>query len=298
MGVIKTWGVKEWRKGYEASLREIRYSLYLLRHSPLSIAGFTIISMFIFVAIFGPLMAPHDPYLPAWKARLPPSTEHFFGTDGLGRDIFSRVLCGARISLSVGLIVVALSIAVGVSIGAFSGFLGGKIDAVLMRIVDVFLGFPSFVLALALAAALGRGITSAELALVVGLFPWYARLVRGQTLSLRETEFVEAARLAGASSFRIVFAHIVPNCITPILVQASMDMGFTILLASGLGFLGIGAQPPEPEWGLMCATARRYMMGHWWTVTFPGLAIAITVLGFCLLGDGLRDIMDPRFRRR
>lgn len=294
----KTLETGEWRKSLKATLREIRYSLYVLRHSPLSIAGAIIISIFVFTAMFGPLIAPYDPYLPAWKARLPPSIEHLFGTDGLGRDIFSRVICGARISLSVGLIVVALSIAIGVPIGALSGFLGGKVDAVLMRIVDVFLGFPSFVLALALAAALGRGIVSAELALVVGLFPRYARLVRGQTLSLREMEYVEAARLAGASGLGIVFAHIIPNCITPILVQASTDMGFAILLASGLGFLGIGAQPPEPEWGLMCATARRYMMGYWWTVTFPGLAIATTVLGFCLLGDGLRDVMDPRFRRR
>lgn len=298
MGIIGTLRAKEWKKGYEASLREIRYSLYLVRYSPLSIAGFIIISGFFFIAIFGPLVAPYDPYLTAFKARLPPSTDHLFGTDSLGRDIFSRVLYGARISLFTGIIVVSLSIAIGASLGAFSGFLGGKIDAVLMRVVDVFLGFPSFVLALALAAALGRGITSAELALLVGLFPWYARLVRGQTLSLREMDYVEAARLAGASNLRIVFTHIIPNCMTPILIQASMDMGLTILLASGLGFLGIGAQPPEPEWGLMCAGARRYMMGYWWTVTFPGLAIAITVLGFSLLGDGLRDILDPRYRRR
>ena len=219
------------------------------------------------------------------------------GTDDMGRDILSRIIYGSRISIMVGVVVVAISLSIGVPLGAISGYFGGKIDSILMRITDIFLGLPSLVLALAIAAALGRGIMNTMIAISITWWPWYARLVRGQTLSIREMGYIEAARAAGGSSFRIVLTHVLPNCISPIIVTASMDMGYTILAAAALGFIGLGAQPPSPEWGLMVSIGRTYMMNYPWVATFPGLAILITVLGFNLVGDGLRDLLSPRLRR-
>jgi len=290
--------ISKWKTEHEATVKEIRYSLHLIRQSLLTQFGLAIIIVLFFTAIFAPWLAPHDPMKVKTRDRLkPPSKEHLLGTDDMGRDILSRIISGSRISIMVGVVVVAISLSIGVPLGAISGYFGGKIDSILMRITDIFLGLPSLILALAIAAALGRGIMNTMIAISITWWPWYARLVRGQTLSIREMGYIEAARAAGGSSFRIVLTHVLPNCISPIIVTASMDMGYTILAAAALGFIGLGAQPPSPEWGLMVSIGRTYMMNYPWVATFPGLAILITVLGFNLVGDGLRDLLSPRLRR-
>jgi len=287
-----------WKSEHEATIKEIRYSIHLIRKSLLTKIGLAIIACLLFIAIFASVLAPYDPFKVETGNRLkPPSSEHLLGTDDMGRDILSRILYGSRISIMVGVVVVSISLSLGVPLGAISGYFGGKIDSVLMRVTDIFLGLPSLILALAIAAALGRGIMNTMIAIAITWWPWYARLVRGQTLSIREMGYIEAAKAAGGSSFRIILTHVLPNCISPIIVTASMDMGYTILAAAGLGFIGLGAQPPSPEWGLMVSIGRTYMMNYPWVATFPGLAILITVLGFNLVGDGLRDLLSPRLRR-
>jgi len=287
-----------WKSEHEASIKEIRYSIHLIRKSLLTKIGLAIIACLLFIAIFASVLAPYDPFKVETGNRLkPPSSEHLLGTDDMGRDILSRILYGSRISIMVGVVVVSISLSLGVPLGAISGYFGGKIDSALMRVTDIFLGLPSLILALAIAAALGRGIMNTMIAIAITWWPWYARLVRGQTLSIREMGYIEAAKAAGGSSFRIILTHVLPNCISPIIVTASMDMGYTILAAAGLGFIGLGAQPPSPEWGLMVSIGRTYMMNYPWVATFPGLAILITVLGFNLVGDGLRDLLSPRLRR-
>jgi peptide/nickel transport system permease protein len=281
-----------------ARFQETKYTLRLLLRNPISAAG-TVGVVFLFcVMVFAPYIATNDPLeIHLSDKFLPPSSAHLFGTDHLGRDIFSRVVMGSRISLTIGFITLIESAVVGTVIGLFAGYKGGAIDSVMMRITDIFLAFPSIILALAVAAALGRGLTSVMVALGVTWWPLYARLIRGQTLSIRREQYIEAARLSGAGVLRIMYRHILPNCIAPLMVQVSMDVGFTILAAAGMGFLGIGAQPPSPDWGLMCATGSRYLLQQWWLSTFPGLAIFLSVISFNLLGDGLRDILDPRLRR-
>ena len=287
-----------WKSEHEATIKEIRYSIHLVRKSLLTKIGLAIIACLLFIAIFASVLAPYDPFKVETGNRLkPPSSEHLLGTDDMGRDILSRILYGSRISIMVGVVVVSISLSLGVPLGAISGYFGGKIDSALMRVTDIFLGLPSLILALAIAAALGRGIMNTMIAIAITWWPWYARLVRGQTLSIREMGYIEAAKAAGGSSFRIILTHVLPNCISPIIVTASMDMGYTILAAAGLGFIGLGAQPPSPEWGLMVSIGRTYMMNYPWVATFPGLAILITVLGFNLVGDGLRDLLSPRLRR-
>lgn len=290
--------ISNWKREHEATVKEIRYSIHLIRKSLLTKVGLVIIAVLLFTAIFASVLAPYDPFKVETHKRLkPPSGEHLLGTDDMGRDILSRILYGSRISIMVGVVVVAISLSIGVPLGAISGYFGGKIDSTLMRITDIFLGLPSLILALAIAAALGRGIMNTMIAISITWWPWYARLVRGQTLSIREMGYIEAARASGGSSFRIILTHVLPNCISPIIVTASMDMGYTILAAASLGFIGLGAQPPSPEWGLMISIGRTYMMDYPWVATFPGLAILITVLGFNLVGDGLRDLLSPRLRR-
>lgn len=285
-------------EGGEPRFLEIRYALHLLFTNPVSAAGAVGVLVLMVVMIFAPFIATHDPYAIQLPQKfMPPSWDHFFGTDYLGRDVFSRVVWGSRISLSVGFITLLESAILGTVIGLVAGFKGGAVDSVTMRITDIFLAFPSIILALAVAAALGRGLTSVMVALGITWWPLYARLIRGQTLSIREEQYIEAARLSGASGLRIMFKHILPNCMAPLMVQVSMDVGFTILAAASMGFLGIGAQPPSPEWGLTCALGSRYIVQQWWLSTFPGMAIFLSVISFNLIGDGLRDILDPRLRR-
>ncbi|NOZ73686.1 MAG: ABC transporter permease [Chloroflexi bacterium] len=273
-------------------------ALRALRRSNAALIGALIIITWLLIALFVPHLAPFEPAAQDLAHRLEaPNKLHWFGTDELGRDVFSRVLYGARISLPLGVVVVALSALVGTVVGGISGYLGGTIDEILMRIADIFLAFPSLVLAMAITAALGPGLNNAMLAIVVVLWPTYARVIRGQVLSLKEREYIEAARSIGAPSHYILLRHILPNAYTPVFVKASLDVGAAILIAAGLSFIGLGAVPPTPEWGTMVSMGRQ-KFAQWWIATFPGLAMLTVVMGFNFLGDGLRDILDPRIRRR
>jgi peptide/nickel transport system permease protein len=262
----------------------------------LSIAGLGIILLWTAVALAAPLLAPHDPVEVDVGARMQPASRvHPLGTDFYGRDLLSRILFGARYDLAIALVAVGLAAGVGVSLGVLAGYYGRAIDDVIMRTTDVLLAFPSLVLALALASALGPGLWKAILAVAVVGIAGYSRLARGSTLSLREEAYVEAARAEGASDLRIMVRYVLPNILSPIIVRATVGMGFTVLLAAGLSFIGLGAQPPTPEWGAMINEGRNQLVtGVWWISTFPGLAIMSLVLGFNLLGDGIRDALDPR----
>jgi peptide/nickel transport system permease protein len=257
-----------------------------------------IIVTFLLVAILAPLLAPF-PEQGAGKSNpdtlmLPPSAVHPFGTDELGRDVLSRVMYGARPALLIPLLVVVTAVAIGAPLGAIAGYKGGWVDEFIMRITDLFLAFPSLLLAMAITAALGRGLQNAAIALIISWWPWYTRLVRGMAVSLREQYFVEAARSIGVRDRVIIWRHILPNCISPILVQVTVDMGTVILVAGGLAFIGLGSQPPAADWGLMISTGRTAVLNQWWLSLFPALAIFILILAFNLLGDVLRDILDPR----
>jgi peptide/nickel transport system permease protein len=287
------------KEEYAPFYKEVRHSLHLVRRSPLTFLGFIIFTGFIVTAVAAPYLAPYDPYqMNLDQAFQPPTADHLFGTDELGRDVLSRVIWGSRISTLVGLTVVSISLLIGTILGAIAGYIGGLTDEVIMRFTDLVLAFPSMILALALAAALGPGLDNAMIAMSITWWPWYARLVRGQVLSLREAGFVEAAKCVGARGVRILFRHILPNSFGPVIVNASMDFGWTILTAAALGFLGIGAQPPQPEWGLMINIGRTYFMDKPWMAMFPGLAIFVVVLASNLIGDGLGEILNPRLRRR
>lgn len=254
-------------------------------------------TLLVLVAVLGPAAAPFDPLQIAPAAKLrPPSPAHPLGTDDLGRDLLSRVMAGARISLGVSAAVLALAMSLGVGLGLVAGFWGGWLDEVVMRTTDVFLAFPRLVLAIAIAATLGPGLSNTILAIALSWWPWYTRLVRGQLLSLREQEFVLAALSLGAGARRTLLRHLLPNVATTITVQASIDIGYAILATASLSFIGLGAQPPTPEWGAIIAQARSYMVDAWWYPTVPGLAIFLAVLGFNLLGDAIRDAFDPRLR--
>lgn len=242
--------------------------------------------------------SPYDPVATYVGPLLdPPSAAHWFGTDNFGRDILSRVLAGARVSLWTGIIAVAISLAVGLPIGAIAGYFGGKLGNVLMRLMDMILAFPALLLAMALAVALGPGLGSAMIAVGVVGIPEFARIMYGQTVSLREKDFVEASRAIGLDDRTIVFRHILPNAMAPIMVRSALGMGYAILTAAALSFIGLGAQPPMAEWGVMISDSRGYIIsGEWWMTFFPGLAISTSILGFNLFGDGLRDVLDPRLR--
>ncbi len=256
-----------------------------------------LIGILALVAVSAPLIAPADPLKQVLSTRLkPPSPAHWLGTDQLGRDVLSRMMYGARISLLVGTVVVGLAGSLGTFVGLIAGYAGGWLDEGLMRLTDVFFAFPALILAMAISGALGPSLTNAMIAIAVVSWPVYARLVRAQVLSLREREFVEAARGLGASARQIVWKHILPNTLAPILVQASFDMGGAILAAAGLSFIGFGAQPPIAEWGVMISEGRNYIVTQPWLSLFPGLAILLTVAAFNLIGDGLRDALDPRLR--
>ena len=273
-----------------------RYRLWLqFRANPLAMAGLLVALFLIATALLAPVLATHDPGAQNLGQRLKwPSAQHWFGTDELGRDVYSRLLYGGRITLGMVVAVVLMVAPVGLAVGCVAGYAGGIWDRLLMRITDVFLAFPRLVLALAFVAALRPGVTSAVAAIALTAWPPYARLARAETLSLRGTDFIAAARLAGASSARIVLRHVAPLCLPSLVVRVTLDMSSIILTAAGLGFLGMGAQPPSPEWGAMIATARRFFLEQWWVPAIPGLAIFAASLAFNLLGDGLRDVLDPK----
>lgn len=274
-----------------------RFRLPLFFQSPLTLAGLIIVTLFVIAALLAPLVAPFEPNKQNLAVRLkPPTAEHWLGTDQLGRDVFSRIVWGARISLTVGLVVVISASIFGTIVGMIAGYWGGWTDDGLMRLTDIFFAFPSLILAMAIAGALSPSINNAMIAIAVVTWPVYARLVRAQVLQLRKREFVEAAESTGASSFRIIRKHLLPNSLSPLLVQASFDMGGAILIAAGLSFIGFGAQPPLAEWGVMISDGRKYVTTHPWLPLFPGLAILAVVAAFNLIGDGLRDALDPRLR--
>ncbi len=262
----------------------------------LALLGLTIILALIVVAVLAPFLAPYSPFIGDLRAArlLPPGPEHWFGTDDLGRDIFSRIVYGSRWTLYVVVLVAITAAPIGLLIGTVAGYAGGWTDAILMRLTDIFLAFPKLILALAFVAALGPGIENAVLAIAITSWPPYARIARAETLTVRNSDYIKAVQLMGASPFRIVLRHIMPLCISSLIIRVTLDMAGIILTAAGLGFLGLGAQPPLPEWGAMIASGRRFILDQWWVAGVPGGAILIVSLGFNLLGDGLRDALDPR----
>ncbi|MCI2394811.1 ABC transporter permease [Aliiroseovarius sediminis] len=274
--------------------RAYRASGMLLRN-PLAVAGALIIGLLIFTAIAAPWIAPESPVGQNLSNRLlPPSADHWMGTDELGRDIFSRVIYGSRITLMIVALVAVISAPLGLVIGAISGYFGGWTDRILMGLTDVFLSMPKLIMALAFVAALGPGIENAIIAIAITAWPAYARIARAETLTFRNAEFVSATRLLGASHSRIIVRHVLPLCTSSMIVRVTLDMAGIILTAAGLGFLGLGAQPPLPEWGAMISRGRVFILDQWWVATMPGLAIILVSLGFCFLGDGLRDVLDPK----
>jgi len=284
-----------------ASRRQARLGqLYLgwlkLIRNPLAVIGIVIIALLVIMATFAPLIAPHDPIAQNLSGRLQPpfSSGHLLGTDEFGRDIFSRIIYGSRVTLWIVLLVTLTAPVFGLLIGTVAGYFGGWTDTVLMRLTDIFLAFPRLILALAFVAALGPGIGNAILAIALTAWPPYARVARAETLTVRKSDYIAAVQLQGAGSGRILFSHVAPMCIPSVIIRVTLDMAGIILTAAGLGFLGLGAQPPLPEWGLMISSGRKFLFDFWWVATMPGLAIFIVSLGFNLLGDGLRDVLDPR----
>ena len=266
-----------------------------LRRQRLALVGGGVLILLVFVALLAPLLAPQDPLAQDLYGRLQaPSLEHPFGTDDFGRDILSRIIYGARISLRIGLVAITAALAVGTVLGLLAGYWGGAIDTLIMRIMDLLLAFPSILLAIAVVAVTGPGIDNAIMAVSVVLIPQFARLVRSSVLSVREMAYVEAARALGAGQARILLISVLPNCMAPIIVQTTLSLGTAILDAAGLSFLGLGAQPPTPEWGAMLAGGRELLLKAPWVMTFPGLAIFAVVLALNLFGDGLRDALDPK----
>lgn len=264
--------------------------------NPAALAGLIIVTALILVAIFAPLLAgTMSPLAQDLGNRLaPPSAAHWFGTDELGRDIYARTVYGARVTLTIVILVSVVVAPIGLAVGTLAGYLGGWVDAVLMRITDIFLAFPRLVLALAFAAALGPGIENAVIAISLTAWPPYARIARSETVTIARSDFIQAVVLQGASTWRILFKHIVPLCLSSVIVRLTLDMAGIILTAAGLGFLGLGAQPPTAEWGAMVSAGREVILDQWWVATIPGIAIFIVSLGFNLLGDGLRDVFDPK----
>jgi peptide/nickel transport system permease protein len=278
--------------------RTSRHILGVIARDPLALASSVTILLFLLMALTAPAIAPY-PQQGAGRSNpatltLPPSRAHLMGTDHLGRDVLSRIIMGSRPALVVPLGVVLMAVLIGAPLGAIAGYKGGWIDEAIMRVTDLFLAFPSLLLAMAITAALGRGMGNAALALIISWWPWYTRLVRGVAVGLREQYFVEAARSIGVRDPVIIARHILPNCATPVLVQATVDFGTVILAMGGLAFIGLGTQPPAADWGLMISEGRSSILNHWWLSTFPGIAISVVVLAFNLLGDTLRDVFDPR----
>lgn len=280
--------------------REYRRAWATFRRSHTSMLGLFIVAAFLVIAAIGPWIVPFPEdalgSIHLERKLQPPSATHWFGTDEVGMDIYTRVIIGARTTLYIGLTITGIAMLIGVPLGLVAGISGTWVREAIMRVTDVFLSIPGLILAIAIVGALGPGILNAMIALSLVWWPGYVRLVQSKALSIRNETYVEAARSIGASEFRIIFVHILPNCMSPIVVKASMDMGMAILGAASLGFLGLGAQPPYPEWGAMISIGKNYLPDWWWYSLFPGLAIYLTVLGFNLLGDGLRDMLDPKQR--
>ena len=276
---------------------QIREIIGRLFRNKAAVIGFVILLVLVVCAVFADWLAPYDYAAQDLKNRfVAPCLAHPFGTDNLGRDILSRIIVGSRISLTVGLASVSLSAVIGIFLGSIAGFYGGKSDNIIMRAMDVLLAIPSLLLAISIAATLGNGIPNLILAIGFGAAPTYARIVRASILSLKEQEFVEAARSVGASDFRIIFHHILPNCLAPIIVQMTLGVASAILSTASLSFIGLGIAPPTPEWGSMLSAGRQYIRDAWHIVTFPGAAIMITIFGLNLFGDGLRDALDPKLK--
>jgi peptide/nickel transport system permease protein len=295
-GGVRTWLLAE-SVTSPAQARAQKFYLGWRRFAsnPLALIGLGIVVVLILMAIFAPLLATHDPYAQSLDRRLlAPSAAHWLGTDELGRDIFSRIIYGSRITLMIVLLVALIAAPLGLLIGTVAGYVGGWTDVALMRTTDVFLSFPGLILALAFVAALGSGLENAIIAIALTAWPPIARLARAETLTVRRADYIAAVRLAGASPLRIIIRHVMPICIPSVIIRITLNMAGIILTAAGLGFLGLGAQPPSPEWGAMLSTGRQYMLGSWWLAAMPGLAILIVSLGFNLLGDALRDVLDPR----
>lgn len=275
-------------QGYLAWLR--------LKRNPLAMIGLLIVACLLVMAAFAPILAPHDPVAQDLSQRFQPpfSPSHWMGTDEFGRDIWSRVLFGSRITLYIVAMVAVSAPLFGLLIGTVAGYFGGWTDEILMRITDIFLAFPKLILALALVAVLGPGMENAVMAIALTSWPPYARVARAETLTVRNSDYIAAVRLQGAGPVRVIWGHVMPMCVTSVIVRVTLDMAGVILTAAGLGFLGLGVQPPLPEWGVMISAGRKYLFEQWWVATMPGLAIFVVSLGFNLLGDGLRDVLDPR----
>ena len=280
----------------QARLGQFYLGWLKLIRNPLAVIGVIIIALLVFMAAFAPLVATHDPIAQNLANRLQPpfSDGHLLGSDEFGRDIFSRIVYGSRVTLYIVLLVTLTAPVFGLLIGTVAGYFGGWVDTVLMRLTDIFLAFPRLILALAFVAALGPGIGNAVLAIALTAWPPYARVARAETLTVRTSDYIAAVQLQGAGAGRILARHIAPMCVPSVIIRVTLDMAGIILTAAGLGFLGLGAQPPLPEWGLMISSGRKFLFDFWWVATMPGLAIFIVSLGFNLLGDGLRDVLDPR----
>lgn len=280
----------------QARLGQLWLAWLRICRNRLAMAGLAIVASLILVAVLAPLLAPHDPFAQDLARRLlPPGTPgNILGTDDFGRDILSRIIHGARITLYIIALVAVTAPVLGLLVGTVAGYFGGWTDGVLMRLTDIFLAFPRLILALALVAVLGPGIENAVLAIALTAWPPYARVARAETLTVRNSDYIAAVRLQGAGPARIIAGHVVPMCLPSVIIRVTLDMAGVILIAAGLGFLGLGVQPPLPEWGLMISSGRKFLFEQWWVATMPGLAIFIVSLGFNLLGDGLRDVLDPR----
>jgi peptide/nickel transport system permease protein len=279
----------------QARVQRLFLAWLVFRRNPIAMSGLLIILSLVLMAIFAPWITATNGLEPQLADRLQPaSAEHWFGTDGLGRDLFDRIIWGSRITLYIVGLVGVIVVPVGLLVGTTAGYMGGVVDNVLMRITDIFLAFPRLILALALVAALGPGLENAVLAIALTTWSPYARIARAEALTIRNSEFIMAAKVQGASTGGILYRHVMPLCISSVIVRLTLDMAGIILTAAGLGFLGLGAQPPTPEWGAMISAGRQYLLDQWWIPTVPGLAIFVVSLGFNLLGDGLRDVLDPK----
>jgi peptide/nickel transport system permease protein len=285
-------------KGH-AVTKEVRRIGHYLRSSPLACIGVGLVTLTFVITIFAPWLAPHDPYAVDLKLKLTaPNGTFWLGTDEAGRDLLSRIVYGARLSVTTGLFVIVLSLLVGSTLGAIAGYVGGSVDEIIMRVADFFMAFPYLILAMAVAYSLGANIQNAMIAIAVVFWPSYARLVRGMVISIRHREFVDAARLMGATRWRIILRHILPQTWGALVIKTSLDIGFAIVAMASLGFIGLGAQPPSAEWGTLIAQSRVYALNAWWYGVFPGLAVFLAVLGFNLLGDTIQELIEPRLRAR